>query len=102
MGCKTYQSVKSKFWNSIMEGCRVSYYFTGALIILLCSLAFCVTPAYPNTTQNNTSDLTHQSLVVIQVQLQILIKVVAQIIPQLQITLHQQVCTANSVCAKCN
>jgi hypothetical protein len=38
-----------------MEGCRVNYYFTGALIILLCSLAFCVTPAYPNTTQNNTS-----------------------------------------------
>jgi hypothetical protein len=33
----------------------VNYYFTGALIILLCSLAFCVTPAYPNTTQNNTS-----------------------------------------------
>ena len=39
----------------MMEGCRVNYYFTGALIILLCSLAFCVTPAYPNTTQNNTS-----------------------------------------------
>jgi len=38
-----------------MESCRVNYYFTGALIILLCSLAFCVTPAYPNTTQNNTS-----------------------------------------------
>ena len=38
-----------------MEGCRVNYYFTVALIILLCSLAFCVTPAYPNTTQNNTS-----------------------------------------------
>ena len=38
-----------------MEGCRVNYYFTGALIVLLCSLAFCVTPAYPNTTQNNTS-----------------------------------------------
>ena len=38
-----------------MEGCRVNYYFTGALIILLCSLAFCVKPAYPNTTQNNTS-----------------------------------------------
>ena len=38
-----------------MEGCRVNYYFTGTLIILLCSLAFCVTPAYPNTTQNNTS-----------------------------------------------
>ena len=33
----------------------MNYYFTGALIILLCSLAFCVTPAYPNTTQNNTS-----------------------------------------------
>ena len=38
-----------------MESCRVNYYFTGALIILLCSLAFCVPPAYPNTTQNNTS-----------------------------------------------
>ncbi len=38
-----------------MESCRVNYYFTGALIILLCSLAFCVTPAYPDTTQNNTS-----------------------------------------------
>ena len=38
-----------------MESCRVNYYFTGALIILLCSLAFCVTPAYTNTTQNNTS-----------------------------------------------
>ena len=33
----------------------MNYYFTGALIILLCSLAFCVTPAYPDTTQNNTS-----------------------------------------------
>ena len=33
----------------------MNYYFTGTLIILLCSLAFCVTPAYPNTTQNNTS-----------------------------------------------
>ena len=38
-----------------MEGCRVNYYFTGALIILLCSLTLCVKPAYPDTTQNNTS-----------------------------------------------
>ena len=38
-----------------MESCRVNYYFTGALIILLCSLAFCVKPAYPDTTQHNNS-----------------------------------------------
>ena len=33
----------------------MNYYFTGALIILLCSLTLCVKPAYPDTTQNNTS-----------------------------------------------
>ena len=38
-----------------MGGCRVNYYFTGTLIILLCLLAFCATPAYPNTTQHNNS-----------------------------------------------
>ena len=32
----------------------MNYYFTGALIILICLLAF-IGPAYPNTTQNNTS-----------------------------------------------
>jgi len=38
-----------------MESCKVNYYFTGALIVLLCLLAFCVTPAYPGSTQTNTS-----------------------------------------------
>ena len=38
-----------------MGGCRVNYYFTGTLIILLCLLAFCATPAYPNTTQHKNS-----------------------------------------------
>ena len=33
----------------------MNYYFTGALIVLLCLLAFCVTPAYPGSTQTNTS-----------------------------------------------
>jgi len=33
----------------------MNYYFTGALIILLCFLAFCVKPAYSDTTQTNTS-----------------------------------------------
>ena len=32
----------------------MNYYFTGILIILICLLAF-MSPAYPNTTQNNTS-----------------------------------------------
>ena len=32
----------------------MNYYFTGILIILLCLIAF-IGPAYPNTTQNNTS-----------------------------------------------
>ena len=32
----------------------MNYYFTGILIILICLLAF-ISPAYPNTTQNNTS-----------------------------------------------
>ena len=38
-----------------MSEIKMNYYFTGALIVLLCLLAFCVNPAYPNTTQNNTS-----------------------------------------------
>ena len=37
-----------------MEIARMNYYFTGILIILLCLMAF-IGPAYPNTTQNNTS-----------------------------------------------
>jgi hypothetical protein len=37
-----------------MEIARMNYYFTGVIIILLCLLAF-IGPAYPNTTQNNTS-----------------------------------------------
>ena len=37
-----------------MEIARMNYYFTGILIILICLLAF-IKPAYPNTTQNNTS-----------------------------------------------
>ena len=37
-----------------MEIARMNYYFTGILIILLCLIAF-IGPAYPNTTQNNTS-----------------------------------------------
>ena len=38
-----------------MESCKLNYYFTGALIVLLCLVAFCVTPAYPGSTQTNTS-----------------------------------------------
>ena len=37
-----------------MEIARMNYYFTGALIILICLLAF-IGPAHPDTTQNNTS-----------------------------------------------
>jgi len=37
-----------------MESCRVNYYFTAALMILICLLTM-MEPAYPNTTQNNTS-----------------------------------------------
>ena len=33
----------------------MNYYFTGALIIILLLLAFCVKPAYSDTTQTNTS-----------------------------------------------
>ena len=33
----------------------MNYYFTGALIIVLLLLAFCVKPAYSDTTQTNTS-----------------------------------------------
>jgi hypothetical protein len=38
-----------------MEMARMSYRFTAILIALLCLLALFVEPAYPNTTQNNTS-----------------------------------------------
>ena len=38
-----------------MEIARMSYRFTAILIALLCLLALFVEPAYPNTTQNNTS-----------------------------------------------
>jgi len=37
-----------------MEGCRMNYYFTGILIVLICLLAF-IKPAYPGSTQTNTS-----------------------------------------------
>ena len=37
-----------------MEMARMNYYCTGALIILICLLAF-IGPAHPDTTQNNTS-----------------------------------------------
>ena len=33
----------------------MNYHFTGILIILLCLLAFCGGPAYPDSTQHNTS-----------------------------------------------
>jgi hypothetical protein len=38
-----------------MEIARMSYRFTAILIALLCLLALFVEPAYPDTTQNNTS-----------------------------------------------
>ena len=37
-----------------MEGCRMNYYFTGILIVLFVLLAF-IQPAYPGSTQTNTS-----------------------------------------------
>ena len=37
-----------------MEGSRLNYYFTGILIVLFCLLAF-MKPAYPGSTQTNTS-----------------------------------------------
>jgi hypothetical protein len=37
-----------------MKGCRVNYYFTGILIVLFVLLAF-MKPAYPGSTQTNTS-----------------------------------------------
>ena len=37
-----------------MKGCRVDYYFTGILIVLFVLLAF-MQPAYPGSTQTNTS-----------------------------------------------
>jgi hypothetical protein len=37
-----------------MESCRMNYYFTGILIVLICLLAF-IKPAYPGSTQTNTS-----------------------------------------------
>ena len=37
-----------------MERCRMNYYFTGILIVLICLLAF-IKPAYPGSTQTNTS-----------------------------------------------
>ena len=36
-------------------GKSMNYYFTGALIILMCILAFCAGPAYSGSTQTNTS-----------------------------------------------
>jgi len=38
-----------------METARMNYYFTGILIIFMTLLAFCATPAYPGSTQTNTS-----------------------------------------------
>ena len=38
----------------MMEGCRMNYYFTGILIVLFVLLAF-MQPAYPGSTQTNTS-----------------------------------------------
>ena len=37
-----------------MKGSKMNYYFTGVLIILICLLAF-IEPAYPGSTQTNTS-----------------------------------------------
>jgi len=37
-----------------MESCRMNYYFTGILVVLICLLAF-IKPAYPGSTQTNTS-----------------------------------------------
>ena len=37
-----------------MEGCRMNYYFTGILIVLFVLLAF-TKPAYPGSTQSNTT-----------------------------------------------
>ena len=37
-----------------MEASKMNYYFTGILIILICLLAW-IGPAYPGSTQNNTS-----------------------------------------------
>jgi hypothetical protein len=37
-----------------MEGSRLNYYFTGILIVLFVLLAF-IKPAYPGSTQTNTS-----------------------------------------------
>ena len=37
-----------------MKGCRMNYYFTGILIVLFVLLAF-TKPAYPGSTQTNTS-----------------------------------------------
>ena len=38
-----------------MECCRMNYYFTGLLIILITLLAFCGGPAHSGSTQTNTS-----------------------------------------------
>ena len=38
----------------VMEANRMNYYFTGILIVLFCLLAF-IKPAYPGSTQTNTS-----------------------------------------------
>jgi hypothetical protein len=38
----------------VMEANRMNYYFTGILIVLFCLLAF-MKPAYPDSTQTNTS-----------------------------------------------
>jgi len=37
-----------------MESCRMNYYFTGILIVLICLLAF-IKPAYPGSTQSNNT-----------------------------------------------
>ena len=38
-----------------MEHCRMNYYFTGVLIVLMTLLAFCVKPGYSAETQTNVS-----------------------------------------------
>jgi len=41
--------------SNLMECCRMNYYFTGILIILMTLLAFCVKPGYSAETQTNVS-----------------------------------------------
>jgi len=74
----------------------IKYHVTGALIILLCILAFCSGPARADTTQTNTSGsnneqiLHKQTLLDLTLQLKVDMNQLLQLPMNQVLSLHQQ------------